>query len=120
MIDKNRAYALAREYLNKRAIEGCKNDKLFMLARNRPDLSENYECPELIIDEDSTQERPFGWVFFWNSKEYYETRDLGKVIPGCGPIVVDRCDGSVTELMTAGPAEKFIEKYERDRTQSCE
>src|SRR5258706_10468417 len=120
MIDKSVAYDLAREYVDKRAIEGFKQAKLLFLDRKRPDLAEKYEFIELVIDNEATQERAFGWVFFWNSKEYYATRDFGKSIVGNGPIIIDRCDGSVHELMTAGPAEKFIEDYARNRTQNCE
>lgn len=119
MIDKTVANALARDYLDKKALEGFKQAKLFFLDRKRPDLAETYEYPELVIDEDATQEKPFGWVFFWNSKEYYETGDFKNSIVGNGPIVVDRCDGSIHELPTAGSAEQFIEEYARNRTQNC-
>lgn len=75
MIDRAKAYTIARDYLDKEALEGFKQWKLFLLDRGRPDLAETYEFPDLVIDDHATQEKTFGWVFFWNSREYYETDD---------------------------------------------
>ena len=44
---------------------------------------------ELCIDGHETIETK-GWLFFYNQKEYIETRDFSFALAGNGPIFVDR------------------------------
>jgi phosphoribosylglycinamide formyltransferase-1 len=64
---------------------------------------------EFAIAHDQTIELSKGWVFFYNSKEYLETRRFGSALAGNGPIFVDR-NGIVLTLPSGIPWEDAI-KY---------
>jgi Immunity protein 35 len=68
--------------------------------------------PFVIVDSD-TIERQFGWVFFYNSKKFLETREFSYRLAGNGPIIVNKHDGSVEFCGTNEPPLKIIEDYER-------
>jgi hypothetical protein len=68
---------------------------------------------ELVILDERTIETNFGWVFFWNSKKYQETREFRYALAGNAPLIVDRRDGSVHETSTAQPIEDIIENYRK-------
>ena len=48
----------------------------------------------LAIDDRATREEAFGWVFFYQSRQFLETRDRHHCIRGNSPLIVDRRDGS--------------------------
>jgi hypothetical protein len=64
------------------------------------------------LNDAATIERPFGWVFLYNSQKFLETRDPMFQLAGNGPIIVNRHNG----VLTVGPSNKpvavFIEEYE--------
>lgn len=68
---------------------------------------------EFVILEDKTVEKDFGWVFIYTPKKFMETKDRKYLVPGNGPLVVNRSDGSTRFLSTAAPPAKAIEEYER-------
>ena len=68
---------------------------------------------ELQLLEDQTIERPFGWVFFYNSQQFLETQDLKYALAGNGPLIVDKRDARVLQLGTAYPVDEYIEHYEK-------
>lgn len=68
---------------------------------------------EMVIREDVIVEREFGWAFYCSSREYIETGDLNKAVPGYGPLVVERNTGSTEFLSTSGPPERGIEHFEQ-------
>jgi immunity protein 35 of polymorphic toxin system len=94
IIDKAAATAIARDFLSR------------LQVRANIDLA---------LQPDSTIERDFGWVFFYNSTKYLETKNFRDAVAGNAPLIVDRDDGSVHLTGTADPVETYIERYERDR-----
>jgi hypothetical protein len=63
------------------------------------------------IDDGWTVEHPFGWVFFYNTKEYIEgDRNAGLV--GNAAIIVDRHSGKPSRAGTSYPIEWLIHAYE--------
>ena len=72
------------------------------------------ETPIIILDEE-TIEKPYGWIFFYTSQQFYETDDVSYALAGNGPIVVEKADGSVHQLGTAEPEEVTIRAYEAQR-----
>src|SRR6267154_429592 len=68
---------------------------------------------EYAIIEDDTIERPFGWVFRYDTKKYLETKDPKYIRPGNGPLVVERVGGTTAFLPTSLPPRKAIEEFER-------
>jgi len=57
-------------------------------------------------------EKPYGWVFFYTAKKYWETKDIKHAIAGNGPIIFDRRTGAVHQLGTATPPEEQIREWE--------
>jgi hypothetical protein len=56
-----------------------------------------------------------GWIFFYTSREYLETREISAMVTGNGPIIVEKSDGSITQLGTARPFEDYLKEYEIKR-----
>lgn len=68
----------------------------------------------MILDE-NTLELDFGWVFFYQSKEYLEHGDIHALLLGNAPVIVDRVDGTVHVTGTAYPIEHYVEVYRKAR-----
>ena len=68
---------------------------------------------EFVILDDKTVEKDFGWVFFYTTKRYVETKDRKYLLPGNAPLVVDRKDGSTHFLSTSAPPARAIDEYEK-------
>jgi hypothetical protein len=63
----------------------------------------------------AVREEDFGWIFFYDSKQYIETDDYRYRLVGNAPIIVDRSDSSVHVTGTAYPIDYFIEEYRQKR-----
>ena len=66
------------------------------------------------------QEESFGWVFFYESKEYIDTGYLSSMLAGNAPFIVDNQAGEVHTLGTAHPAEFYIQEYVQQIRGSCD
>src|SRR5437870_2541560 len=66
-----------------------------------------------IINEKCTIEKPFGWVFFYNSKRYLETGENSYRLAGNGPVIVNKYEASVEFFGTNRPPEEILAEYER-------
>lgn len=66
-----------------------------------------------IIVVESTIERSFGWVFFYQSKKYIETRTVRYRLAGNGPVIVNRATGNITHCSSNGDVQSHIADYER-------
>jgi len=61
---------------------------------------------------ESTIEREWGWVFFYQSSAYLQTKNPVAMLAGNAPIIVNKKTGELTVTGTAWPVEKYIEDYE--------
>ena len=95
MIDQTTALAIARNYVQSLKWPGIE---------------------EMVLYESATIERPFGWVFFYNSKSFIDTGNIGDDAVGNAPIIVDRRDGSVHVTGTAAPLERYLDRYQTSRS----
>jgi len=68
---------------------------------------------DFVIMDDRTVEKPFGWVFFYTTRRYLQTRDPNDLVPDSAPLVVLRADGSLDHLSTSVPPARAIEVYEK-------
>lgn len=71
---------------------------------------------EPSILDDATREEDFGWVFFYNTRRFHQTREYRFRLAGNGPIVVDRQTGHVAVLATSGGVEAQIAHFRLTRT----
>ena len=64
------------------------------------------------IVEDSTIERAWGCVFFYQASEYLRTGNVSAALAGNAPYIVNRHTGEVIVTGTAWPTQKYIDDYE--------
>lgn len=67
---------------------------------------------DIAIVEGATLERPFGWVFFCNTRQYVETGNVSHSLAGNAPYIVNQVTGAVVLTGTAYPIEHYISAYE--------
>lgn len=67
----------------------------------------------LVILDDATLEREWGWVFFSDTRKFAETGDFQYGLLGLGPTFVNRFDGAVTHWGSGLPACAWIDVHER-------
>lgn len=68
---------------------------------------------ELVIIDEATIEKDFGWIFFYQSKRFLETDNFSDQLLGNAPYIVNRFDGSFEITRTANEIEYYIREYER-------
>jgi hypothetical protein len=68
---------------------------------------------EAAIFDASTITKPYGWIFFYQSKRYLETGVASHALAGNGPVVVLSRDRSVHPLGTGAPTDDTIAAFER-------
>lgn len=66
----------------------------------------------VIVLDGETIERPWGWVFFYNSRRFVETGDLSSCLTGNAPILVERSSGRLIETGTAYDIGFYLSNYE--------
>ena len=74
-------------------------------------LPENKDRPphNLVITQISEHE--FGWVYFYNSREFAETGNFLHSLVGNAPFVFGRADGKLYSTETAHPIAHYIEEF---------
>ena len=65
-----------------------------------------------VIIDDLTVERPFGWVFFYDSKKYLDSGRVEDAIAGNGPVLVNKNSGHVEFCGSHKPVQSSIRDYE--------
>jgi hypothetical protein len=61
---------------------------------------------------EQTIEKPYGWVFSYNSLKWIESRSFDDMLLGNAPIIVDRFEGEIRVTGTAHPTEHYLARYE--------
>lgn len=65
-----------------------------------------------------TLERPFGWVFFYQSRDFLLTGIERTRLAGNAPLIVNRYSGEVVSAGTAEPIEEHVASYEASIAQT--
>lgn len=68
---------------------------------------------DMDILYDSIVEREYGWVIFWNTKQYIKTGDVRYCLAGPGGTLVEKETGRHIEFGSAYSLEKNLEIYEK-------
>ena len=71
------------------------------------------EMPEMVVMDEHTIEKDWGWVFFYDSSDHLEYGDFCDRLVGNAPYIVNKATGELVETETALPTEDYIEEYER-------
>jgi hypothetical protein len=69
---------------------------------------------DLVVIDEHTLEKGWGWVFFYNSERYLRTRELRYALVGNAPYIVNRHTGEVRVTGTAHPIDYYIAEYEAE------
>lgn len=69
----------------------------------------------LIILDKLTIEKPYGWIFFYDSKLWLETKETQYAIAGNSPIIVDKETLEQTSYPSAYSLEKMLQEYEEEK-----
>ena len=64
-----------------------------------------------LIDKNATNDHERGWVIYYNSKIYIETKDVEFALMGNAPFLVRKDTGKVVATGTSEPVEFYIDKY---------
>jgi len=75
-------------------------------------LASDAQGEDLAVIDSSTVERPFGWVFFYDIREYLQTGKASAVLAGNSPYIVNRFTGAVVATGTGHPLEYYVATYE--------
>jgi Immunity protein 35 len=76
-------------------------------------VNRNYEVidDELVIVDEETIEKDYGWYFFSASRKFLKTENISDMALGNGPILVAK-DGKITQFGTAYSIEHYVREYE--------
>ena len=107
---KVRSYLAEQERASREIVEQRKS--LTPKDRETLGLGETDEPLELVIQDDLTIEREFGWVFFYQSKQFVETGDVESSLLGAAPLIVAH-DGTLHETGTAHELEYYLENFRK-------
>lgn len=66
---------------------------------------------ELVILDEETRVESFGWIFFYNTKQYKETGDFMFMLGGNAPLIVDKNKGTLSVTGTTFDIEHYIKEY---------
>jgi len=69
----------------------------------------------LVLIEERTITKPYGWVFCYTSRRWRETGDINHGIAGNGPVVVLAATDEIVPLGTYAPPEEMIAEFEAER-----
>jgi Immunity protein 35 len=88
-----------------------KNEALEIVSKRLHHMSTSAD--PFIVIEKNTIEKPFGWVFFYNSKTFIETGESRYRLAGNGPVIVNKHNGSVEFFGASKPPLEFVAEYEQ-------
>ncbi len=64
------------------------------------------------VQDDRTIERPFGWIFFYNSEKFLTTKNVIHSLAGNGPVFVNRKTGEISVFGSTPPLAAILTEYE--------
>lgn len=76
-------------------------------------LPENKNRPPHQLEIIEVQEHDFGWLYFYNTKEFVKTGDFVFALGGNAPVIVGRHDGKLYATGTAKPIEHYLNDFRR-------
>jgi hypothetical protein len=90
---------------------GVNQDEARRVALEHLKSLQTQESSELVLLENQTTEHDFGWVFFYNTARFTETRDPLSGLAGNASLVVTRADGRLHVTGTAFPLEHYLANF---------
>ena len=69
---------------------------------------------ELVILDDAIVEKPYAWIFGYNSKLFIETGDMLNALGGNSPLFISKINGLISTYRSGLSLEKMIAEYEEE------
>ena len=72
-------------------------------------------CPhgtEFVVIDESTLEKPWGWVFFYQNKQFVGKDNIAQQIAGNAPFIINKYTGKLTKTGTAYELTQYLQVYE--------
>jgi hypothetical protein len=88
-----------------------RTDALGLVSRKLAEMAPDGE--QWVVVNDKTLDKPYGWIFFYNSKEFIETGHAPHRLAGNGPVIVNKFTGSIDFFGSAPPIDAILQNYER-------
>ncbi len=70
---------------------------------------------DVVIIHQSTIKKPYGSIFFYTSKMYWETGAIKYAVAGNAPFLVENLTGNIIDFGTSQETEYYIDEYEAGR-----
>lgn len=70
---------------------------------------------DYVILTTYTIEKPYCFIFFYNSRIFIEAGNVSHALAGNGPLFISKLDGSLSRYMTGLSEEEMIDLYEEER-----
>jgi hypothetical protein len=85
------------------------------IATVEAELHRRFGNPDnpLVVDDARTIEKSYGWVLFYVTKRFMQTRRFEDMLAGNGPVVVRRDTGEMSFFGTAKPWQELVAELER-------
>lgn len=77
------------------------------INKTKEGLEDNF-----IIINEATIKKPYGSIFFYTSKKFYETNDDRYALAGNAPFLVENESGNIITFGSSKATEDYIEEYE--------
>lgn len=87
------------------------NEEALELVSQELQKMSSLEDP-FIVNEARTMKRPFGWVFFYNSKRFLKTGEVRYRLAGNGPVIVNKATHEILLCGSDKPVDELIHEYE--------
>jgi len=66
-----------------------------------------------VLMEEKTEEKGYGWIFFYCSEKYEKTKHYSDDFIGGGPILVMKKDGELHQFGSGKTLEEWLKPFER-------
>jgi Immunity protein 35 len=88
-----------------------KSEALELVAKRLEEKSS--ENVQYVVVEESTIDKPWGWIFFYQSRKYLETGIFMHRLAGNGPVFVNKMTGDMTFYGNLPSLDVILSDYER-------
>jgi Immunity protein 35 len=88
-----------------------KSEALELVSKNLEEKSS--EAVQFVVQEESTIEKPWGWIFFYQSKKYLETGIFTHRLAGNGPVFVNKETGEMHFFGGVPSLDVILADYEK-------
>ena len=69
---------------------------------------------KFVVRKEQTIKKPYGWIFFYQSREYLASGRFSDKLAGNAPFLIERVNNEIRVFGTAGSLRAYVAKYEAE------